>query len=120
MPTPGTPTQMPRPMLQRFMGQVQQQDGGGDVLIQQNEYNPTVEYFVMQLLKPPSWLFSVSTALLVTDLLHLVGQYPHWTLKICLVPVPYNSCICGGVIPMIIVHIPQCTLIFVVLSSFRI
>ena len=26
------------------MGQVQQQDGGGDVLIQQNEYNPTVEY----------------------------------------------------------------------------
>ena len=43
MPT-GTPAQMPPPSLQRFMGQVQQQDSGGDVLIQQNEYNPTVEY----------------------------------------------------------------------------
>ena len=74
--------------------------------------------FVMQLLEPPSWLYSVSTVLLLTDLLHLVGQCPHWTPKICLVPVPHNSCICGGVIPVIIVYIPQCTLVFVVLSSF--
>ena len=48
MPTPGGATtaimtQMPPPPLQR-LGQMQQQDGGGDVLIQQNEYNPTVEY----------------------------------------------------------------------------
>ena len=47
MPTPGGATaaimtQMPPP-LQR-LGQIQQQEGGGDVLIQQNEYNPTVEY----------------------------------------------------------------------------
>ena len=45
--TPGGATaalaaQMPPP-LQRFTGQVQQQEGGGDVLIQ-NEYSPTVEY----------------------------------------------------------------------------
>ena len=47
MPTPGgataaVMTQMPPP-LQR-LGQIQQQEGGGDVIIQQNEYNPTVEY----------------------------------------------------------------------------
>ena len=47
MPTPGGATaaimtQMPPP-LQR-LGQIQQQEGGGDVIIQQNEYNPTVEY----------------------------------------------------------------------------
>ena len=76
--------------------------------------------FVMQLLEPPSWLFSVSTVLLVTDFLHLVGQCPHWTPEICLVPVPYNSCICGGVVSMIIVYISQCPLICVVLSSIRI
>ena len=44
MPMPCTLAQMPLPPLQRFTGQVQQQDSGGDVLIQQNEYNPTVEY----------------------------------------------------------------------------
>ena len=48
MPIPGGATtaimtKMPLPPLQR-LGQMQQQDGGGDVLIQQNEYNPTVEY----------------------------------------------------------------------------
>ena len=47
MPTPGTPTQMSLPPLQRFTGHVQQQDGEDDALIQQNEYNPTVEYFMM-------------------------------------------------------------------------
>ena len=37
MPTTAIMTQMPPPPLQ-------QQEGGGDVLIQQNEYNPSVEY----------------------------------------------------------------------------
>ena len=43
MPTTAIMTQMPPPPLQR-LGQMQQQEGGGDVLIQQNEYNPSVEY----------------------------------------------------------------------------
>ena len=43
MPTTVITTQMPPPPLQR-LGQMQQQEGGGDVLIQQNEYNPSVEY----------------------------------------------------------------------------
>ena len=76
--------------------------------------------FMMQLLEPPSWLFSVSTVLLVADFLHLVGQCPQWTPEICLVPVPYNSCICWGVIPIVIVYISQYTMIFIVLSSIRI
>ena len=81
---------------------------------------PQQSMFMMQLLEPPSWLFSVSTVLLVADFLHLVGQYPQWTPEICLVPVPYNSCICWGVIPMVIVYISQYTMIFIVLSSIRI
>ena len=43
MPTTAIMTQMPPPPLQR-LGQMQQQEGGCDVLIQQNEYNPSVEY----------------------------------------------------------------------------
>ena len=105
----------PPPPLQMFPQQQQQQEqGSGDMTSQYS----TVNYLTDGSSGATYMPYKVSTVLLFAYFLHLIGQCPHRTPEICLVPVPYDSCICGGVIPMIIVYIPQCTLVFVVLSSF--